>query len=239
MPNPGEPYCSNCGYKLKGLTHSSKCPECGQPLVDVLTRDSLYRKRSRRYKSDITIFGQPLLHIATGPTETERIGIARGIIAIGDIAIGWFALGGFACGLVALGGMSVGLVALGGGALALLVGMGGFSTGALAIGGLAIGGAALGGGAIAYIAQGGGAVGVYARGGGAFGQHTISVQAQDPVALQFFEHFQWLFGPAGPAPSPVFALWVVVAAVIIAALIALPVFIKYFQHAGSSAENLR
>ena len=27
-----EPYCSNCGYVLKGLTDSSKCPECGKPM---------------------------------------------------------------------------------------------------------------------------------------------------------------------------------------------------------------
>jgi len=34
-----DPYCGNCGYSLRGLTESSKCPECGKPIVEVLQRD--------------------------------------------------------------------------------------------------------------------------------------------------------------------------------------------------------
>jgi predicted Zn-ribbon and HTH transcriptional regulator len=35
-----EPYCGNCGYVLTGATETSKCPECGRPLVEVLTRNT-------------------------------------------------------------------------------------------------------------------------------------------------------------------------------------------------------
>ncbi len=83
------PYCSNCGYHLTALTESSKCPECGKPLVEVLTRQTY---RGKRYKSNIMLFGLPLIHIATGPGEDGPRGRAKGIVAIGDIATGLIAL---------------------------------------------------------------------------------------------------------------------------------------------------
>src|SRR6476620_6685576 len=109
-----EPYCGNCGYRLTGATESSKCPECGRPLVEVLTRNSQAPVMGKRYRSKATLFGWPVIDIALGPANGVRIGKARGIIAIGDMAIGGIALGGMSCGIVALGGMSIGLFALGG-----------------------------------------------------------------------------------------------------------------------------
>ena len=41
----GEPYCGNCGHRLTGLVDSSKCPECGRPLVEVLTRSGRWGSR--------------------------------------------------------------------------------------------------------------------------------------------------------------------------------------------------
>src|SRR5262245_32208874 len=120
-----DPYCGNCGYQLTGLTESSKCPECGKPLVEVLQRAPLL-VRNRRYKSGIEIFGLPLVHIAYGPSESERVGRARGIIAMGDMAVGFLAIGGFARGFIAMGGFAFGLVALGGFSLGLLGALGGF-----------------------------------------------------------------------------------------------------------------
>src|ERR1041385_1366965 len=130
------------------------------------------------YKSKMTLFGLPLVHVATGmDVGTGKRRIARGIIAIGNVAIGGVAIGGAAIGVVALGGGSVGLLAFGGGAL-----------GILAFGGLAIGlAAALGGGAIAPLAIGGGAVGYFAYGGGAYGHHAYSGVGIDPKAWDFFE----------------------------------------------------
>src|SRR5205085_1427415 len=110
------PYCSNCGYMLTGLTESSKCPECGRPLVEVLTRPAFGNPavRSKRYQSNAKLFGWPVISIAYGPYRQERIGHARGVIAMGDIATGGIACGGVARGIVAVGGVAVGVCAIGG-----------------------------------------------------------------------------------------------------------------------------
>lgn len=222
-----DPYCSNCGYSLVGQTESSKCPECGRPLVEVLTRDPVIHSRSRRYKSKVVLFGLPLIHVAQGPYGDERIGKAHGIIAIGDVACGWFAFGGVAVGFVALGGVAIGLVALGGASLGLLA-AGGLAIGGAALGGGAIGGIGMGGGAIAYVAEGGGAVGYYARGGGALGEHIVSATVQDPEAVRFFERWAWLLG-SGPASGadPTFPLWFAGAAFVIAVVFGLLVLLAY------------
>ena len=104
------------------------------------------------YKSKKTIKGIPLVHV-----NYRRVGIAtaRGIIAIGNVAIG----------AVALGGISLGLISVGGLALGLLFALGGFAAGGLAFGGFAAGLIAFGGMAIGGFAVGGGAFGTYAIGG--------------------------------------------------------------------------
>ena len=119
------------------------------------------------YKSKVTLFGLPLVHINVG-----RYGLhwARGIVAVGNVATGVAALGGLSAGLLSVGGVGVGavalaglgsgLIALGGMAAGALCAVGGaaFSFG-LAVGGCAIGGAwAVGGAASAsQIAAGGAA----------------------------------------------------------------------------------
>ncbi|HYE56959.1 MAG TPA: zinc ribbon domain-containing protein, partial [Rhodothermales bacterium] len=80
------------------------------------------------YKSGLTVFGIPLVHIAQGYDPVTRAPrVARGIIAIGNIAVGVVALGGVALGGFALGGVSLGVLAIGG----------------LAFGGVALGGVAV------------------------------------------------------------------------------------------------
>jgi serine/threonine protein kinase len=122
------------------------------------------------YKSPISIFGLPLVHITSGLNpSTGRPYKSVGIIAIGNQAYGGFAFGGLAIGIVAFGGMAIGLLAAFGGA---------------AIGAIACGGAAAGG-----IAVGGGAFGYYAWGGGAAGEHVIDAARRDPEALEFFNKY--------------------------------------------------
>ncbi|MCU0784975.1 MAG: protein kinase, partial [Verrucomicrobia bacterium] len=129
------------------------------------------------YRSKATLFGLPLLHVATGfDPATGNKRIARGIIAIGDTAQGVFAFGGVATGGFAFGGVAVGVVAFGGGALGL-VSFGGFAVALLF---------AIGGGAIAPIAIGGAAVGYFAFGGGTVGAHALNAITKDPVAERFF-----------------------------------------------------
>lgn len=130
------------------------------------------------YKSKTTIFGLPLVHIATGiDPATGKKRVAKGIIAIGDVAVGVIAIGGVAMGGFATGGLSFGVLSLGGLSLGIVVAIGGCAVGGvLAFGGLAIGSVALGGLAIGY----------YAFGGGAFGMHTMSGAGIDPEAERLF-----------------------------------------------------
>lgn len=112
-------------------------------------------ERGREYRSEASLFGWPLLHIAHGvDPRTGRRRVAKGIIAIGDTAIGVVALGGTAWGGLAMGGVATGVVACGG-----------FAAGGVAFGGLALAFLALGGFALGLVAIGGMAIGVEPVGG--------------------------------------------------------------------------
>jgi hypothetical protein len=197
----GSPYCNNCGYDLSNLTESSKCPECGRPLVEVLTRGPRVLESGTRYRSKATLLGLPVIDVALGPKHGELRGRAKGIIAVGDIATGGIAVGGFARGIVAVGGFSLGGFSLGGASVGLFAALGGGALGGIAIGGGAAGAVAQGGGALGYVAQGGGAAGVYARGAGAWGAHVISLQppVNDPAAVEMFDKLSWLVGSWPPS----------------------------------------
>jgi hypothetical protein len=154
--------CAECERQISDEAFS--CPHCGKPM----RADGLF---GYEYRSQATLFGLPLVHIATGinPVTRQRR-VARGVFAFGDVAVGVFAVGGVAVGFLALGGVSIGVLA--------------------ALGGVALGGVTLGGVAVGAVALGGAALGYYAMGGGAVGVHTVSALGQDPVAIQFFE--KWL-----------------------------------------------
>lgn len=122
--------------------------------------------RGYRYSSEKKFMGLPLIAVALGPdADTGKpYGVARGIIAVGDVAIGGLAVGGMSLGVLAIGGLSAGLFCLGGLAVGL-VGLGGLAIGGLALGGLAIGYQALGGLAIGVYSLGGLAIGIHPQGG--------------------------------------------------------------------------
>lgn len=119
----------------------------------VITDEQLHRvirkTREYEYKSRLKIGNLPLVHINLGYGKK----VAKGIIAIGNIAIGVLSLGGLSLGVLSLGGIGMGL---------------------LSIGGLAIGGLCFGGLGIGYMAVGGLALGIYACGGLAIGQ-TLAI----------------------------------------------------------------
>jgi hypothetical protein len=112
---------------------------------------------SMRYQSKVTIGGLPFISIDFGPDpqRNEFRGVARGVIAIGDVALGFLALGGFSIGVISIGGFGIGVISLGGLSIGLLASLGGFSIGWLAYGGLAIGYRAFAGLAIGAYPQGG------------------------------------------------------------------------------------
>lgn len=57
-----------------------------------------------------------MVHVSVGGRQADgryRLGRARGIIALGDVATGLVSVGGVAIGLFSVGGVAIGLVALG------------------------------------------------------------------------------------------------------------------------------
>ena len=166
--------CPECGRLISDKAYS--CPQCGHPTGVLPPSQTVgLGLGGYEYRSGAELFGLPLVHIAGGWSPDGRRRVAKGIIAIGDIAFGFVALRGLALGGVTLGGLSIGIFALGG----LAVGIW------LALGGLAIGGVAVGGLAIGY----------YALGGAAFGAHPMGENAFDPEAYEFFQ--SWLGGIRG------------------------------------------
>jgi hypothetical protein len=147
-------HCPECRRSIsdKALT----CPHCGYPVKpseSIKLQSGTWSMYGYEYKSRLTIFGMPLVHIVYGPGFGSGLKPAKGFIAIGNVAIGIIAIGGFALGIISLAGIGLGLISLGGMAFGLLGGVGGMAVGYIAVGGIAIG--------------------VYAVGGLAIGTHTI------------------------------------------------------------------
>jgi hypothetical protein len=154
--------CPECDREIS--ERAMMCPHCGYPVREAFGYE---------YRSEREFLGLPLVHIVSGrgvDPATGGIRVAKGIIAVGPIAVGVLALGGLSFGVLSFGGLAVGLIALGGGAVGAL----------LALGGMAIG----------LVAIGGGAIGYYALGGGVLGVHALGGNAQDPNAIEFFR--RWL-----------------------------------------------
>ncbi len=128
----------------------------------------------REWKSNATIFGWPIVHIAYGrnPRTGEKL-VAKGLIAIGETSIGGLAVGGRSVGIISIGGLAVGINAVGGVAVGLQAAFGGIAIGGYALGGLAIGLFAIGGAANGALAMGGSANGYIAAGGDARGQYVL------------------------------------------------------------------
>jgi GLTT repeat (6 copies) len=108
-------------------------------------------RRAMEYRSEQVWGDLPVVHVSVGGRQADgryRLGRARGIIALGDVATGLVAVGSVAIGLFSVGGVAVGLVALGGVAIALvaiaLVAVGGVAVGLVAIGAVAMGLTAVG-----------------------------------------------------------------------------------------------
>lgn len=140
-----------------------------------------YPGRGYEYKSKAKIFGIPLIHVASGiDSRTGRLLVARGIIAVGNVAVGVLSIGGIAFGVLSLGGLAFGVIALAGLAAAIYAAVGGVALGGYyAFGGLAVAG---------YMAVGGMAVSWnYAFGGFAIGKHPYGSNYQDPQALEFLK----------------------------------------------------
>jgi hypothetical protein len=159
-----------CAFCQKAVCH-----ECvGRDTPRVLCRNCIKQSTvlGFEYRSTASIAGWPLIHICAGvDPATMRPRVARGVIAIGNIAVGVVAIAGLACGLVTIGGLSLGLLlALGGVALGFGLSMGGLAVGSFALGGLAVGLS-------------------YAIGGAAYAPAIIDGQRCDPAVLDFVRQY--------------------------------------------------
>jgi hypothetical protein len=143
------------------------------------------------YQTSARLFGLPLVHVATGRLVDGvfRRGIAKGWVAIGDVALGVvFGFGGVSVGAVSVGGLAVGALPLGGLALGLA-----------AIGGMAVGALAVGGGAFGWWGASGGLAVAhdFAQGGSAVARHANDEMAGDYFAGHlFFGTATWLLDHA-------------------------------------------
>jgi hypothetical protein len=181
--------------------------------------------RGADWKSRSRLFGYPIVHVAYGiDPVTGRRRVAKGVIAIGDVAVGGFALGGIAAGLFAVGGCAFGLTALGGASIGLLLAIGGAALGGSALGGGAIGGVALGGAAIGVIAIGGGALGYVAIGGGAAGRYVNEGRGWNDPSFATSGWGEALLDPLAPSVLTVFMLQATVG---LALLVLLGAFLGY------------
>lgn len=157
--------CPKCNRRIRD--YHMICPECGE----IIATPPTHTPGENEYRSKAHIFGIPLVHIVRGPDpSTGRLVWAKGVIAIGHLAIG-----GIAIGTISYGGIALGVIPFGF-----------FAFGAVAAGLFAIGGVALGG----LFAAGGVAVAVQvAVGGLALARHAMGGNHMDPETLAIIEEF--------------------------------------------------
>ena len=135
--------------------------------------------RFAEFKSRQTFLGWPLIHYTYGKCpETGRRIVAKGVIAVGRLALGVIAVGQASMGLLAFGQLAVGI----------LFGLGQAATGIAAVGQLALGVTfGLGQMAVGSVAIGQFAAGEYVLGQMGFGNHVWSTQRTDPEAVRWFK----------------------------------------------------
>ena len=131
------------------------------------------------FRSHATFLGLPLLHYTRGKCpETGRRIVAKGVVAVGRLALG----------IVAIGHASLGLVAVGQLAIGLLFGLGQACTGLGAVGQVALGlSFGLGQLATGHTAIGQLAVGEYVLAQAGIGDHVWSSKQADPEAVEYFQ----------------------------------------------------
>ncbi|MGQ4810475.1 hypothetical protein NKDENANG_03945 [Candidatus Entotheonellaceae bacterium PAL068K] len=157
--------CRACGYEVKKTAQT--CPQCKAPFPG---RPN-WQGTGFEWKSQTTIFGYPLVHVAYGRDARGKLRVAKGVIAIGQFAIGLITLAQFGIGIVfGFGQFSLALTAIAQVAVTPLFGIGQLATGYIAIGQLAMG--------------------YYTLGQIAHAVHGWSVNQRDPTALEFF--LRWL-----------------------------------------------
>jgi hypothetical protein len=169
-PLPGDPSsCSACGRRM--APDHRFCPSCGA----ARTASVADRGTGFEWKSNLTVYGWPLVHVAFGRDSNGRFRVAKGLIAIGQFGIGLITVAQVGFGLVfGFGQLMVGCTALAQIAVTAVFGIGQIATG--------------------YAAVGQVVVGYYGVAQAGLAAHLWSVQSKDPEAARFF--IEWA-GKAG------------------------------------------
>ena len=132
------------------------------------------------WRSDIGLFGIPLVHVAFGRDAKGRVRVAKGVIAIGQFGVGVVTIAQFGFALLAgVGQFMVGTAALAQFAFGWYLGIGQFATGYMAIGQFVLG--------------------YYGWAQLGFAQHLWGLERTDPQAVLFFKDLASIFG-ARPRP---------------------------------------
>jgi len=135
-------------------------------------------RRYAEYRSRTRWAGLPLLHYSHGINpDTGRRTVARGVLAVGRMAVGVIAIGQASLGLVAIGQFAVGLA----------LGLGQAASGVLCLGQLAVG-ALFAAGQLAngYIAIGQLAIGKYILAQAGYASYAWTPERRDPEAVEIF-----------------------------------------------------
>jgi hypothetical protein len=126
--------CRECNSNVS--TEALSCPHCGAPRPTARN----WTGPGYEWKSQATVWGIPLVHVAFGRDSRGRIRTAKGIIAVGQFGVGLITVAQFGVGiLLGCGQFILGLMVIAQFAGALLVGIGQFATGVVAIGQLVVG----------------------------------------------------------------------------------------------------
>jgi RNA polymerase sigma factor (sigma-70 family) len=143
------------------------------------------------YRSPLSLFGLPLLHIRIGGELALRNKPVKAWVAVAEVAMGGlFAFGGVAIAPLSIGGLAIGLVPLGGCAVGLMA-LGGFSLGWWSFGGCAVGWLAFGGCALGWQAALGNLALAHSF---ALGPAAYAAHFNDPTAQAFAQDtlfFRW------------------------------------------------
>lgn len=125
--------CRECRREVS--TEARTCPHCGVPYP----ARKEWKGWGIDWKSEATLYGYPLVHIAFGRDPQGRLRVAKGIVAIGQFAIGVITIAQFGIGLLfGFGQFIFGLTAVAQFAVAFIFGLGQFATGYVAVGQLAL-----------------------------------------------------------------------------------------------------
>ena len=156
--------CRECGSEVSQTART--CPQCKAPFPG----RPQWHGTGYEWKSQTTIWGYPLVHVAYGRDARGKLRVAKGVIAMGQFGIGLITLAQFGIGLLfGFGQCVLALTAVAQVAITPMLGIGQVATGYIAIGQLAIG--------------------YYALGQMAYAVYGWSLNQRDAVALEFFARF--------------------------------------------------